>query len=284
MPPIPLLQLFKHLHQHRRRLHRQLPLHHQLPFQQLQSQHQQQLQSQHQQQLQLPTPTTTPIPTATPSITSSKLNAIWLEHPETEYLNQNQQATVQKLLNSNTKIVFVQIGNWKQSGSTVSISYWWSTQTIKNTVSAIKTYSNNQIEVHAWIIWSTGNTRVNLADSSIRAKTVTAAVNCVQSYGFDGFNDDLYEGFTGSDSNYVTYANAHRQRPNSNRQKIKRRPIRNVLNKHTNTIRRNHSSNIRLPNVLRQPALVSTVDQRPNKRSTFQFKMPSISRLNDYAR
>ena len=135
------------------------------------------------------------------------MNAIWLEHPDTEYLNQNQQAIVQKLLGANIKIVFVQIGNWQQSGSTVSINYWWSSQTIKNTINAIKTYSNNQIEVHAWIIWSTGNTRVNLADSNIRTKTVTAAVNCVQSYGFDGFNDDLYEGFTGTDSNYVAYAN-----------------------------------------------------------------------------
>jgi len=131
-----------------------------------------------------------------------------LEHPDTEFLNQNQQTVVQKLLNSNTKIVFVQIGNWQQSGSTVSINYWWGSQTIQNTINSIKTYSNNQIEVHAWIIWPSQDKLVNLADSSIRTKTVTAAVNCVQSYGFDGFNDDLYEGFTGSDSNYVSYANA----------------------------------------------------------------------------
>ena len=108
--------------------------------------------------------------------------------------------------------MFVQVGNWHQSGSTVSIKYWWSSQTIQNTVNAIKTYSNNQIEVHAWVIWSgpdvDGGTKLNLADSNIRTQTVNTAVNCVKTYGFDGFNDDLYEGFTGTDSNYVTYANA----------------------------------------------------------------------------
>jgi len=156
-----------------------------------------------------PTPTITPTPTPIPTQSSStKLNAIWLEHPDTEFLNQNQQTIVQKLLDTNTKIVFVQIGNWQQSANTVSINYWWSTQSIQNTIKAIKTYSNNQIEVHAWMIWSSGNTKVNLADSNIIAKTVAAAVNCVSTFGFDGFNDDLYEGFTGSDNNYVTYANA----------------------------------------------------------------------------
>ena len=161
-----------------------------------------------------PTPTPTPNPTISPSTSnqSSRTNAIWLEHPTEEFLNNNPKAIVQKMQEANIKIVFLQIGNWRQSGSTVSINYWWSSQTMQNTINTIRTLSNNQIEVHAHVIWSgpgiDGYQLVNLADSNIRARTVTAAVDCVQRYDFDGFNDNLYEGFSGSDSNYVSYANA----------------------------------------------------------------------------
>ena len=161
-----------------------------------------------------PTPTPTPNPTTLPKTSNqnSKTNAIWLEHPTEEFLNNNPQAIVKNLQEANVKIVFLQVGNWRQSGSTVSINYWWSSQTIQNTINTIRTLSNNQIEVHAHVIWSgpriDGGQQVNLADSNIRARTVTAAVDCVQRFNFDGFNDDLYEGFSGSDSNYVSYANA----------------------------------------------------------------------------
>lgn len=49
---------------------------------------------------------------------------------------------------------------------------------------------------------------VNLADPEIRQEAVDAAVNFVQTYNLDGFNDDLFEGFAGSDMNYVAFANA----------------------------------------------------------------------------
>ena len=124
-----------------------------------------------------PTLTPSPTPTPTPSPSSTNLNAIWLEHPDSEFLNLNQQTIVQKLLNGDVKTVFVQIGNWRQTGTTVSINYWWSSTTIQNTINSIKTYSNNQIEVHAWVIWSgpsiangMGGDLVNLADSNIRTQ------------------------------------------------------------------------------------------------------------------
>jgi hypothetical protein len=163
-----------------------------------------------------PTPTATPTPTSTAvpvsSMIASNVNAVWLEHPDVEFLDKNQKNIVQKLLDAEIDIVFVQIGNWRQTSNIVKINYWWSSQTIQNTINAIKSYSNNQIEVHAWVIWSgpdvDGGVLVNLGNSAIRQQAVNVAVNCVTTYGFDGFNDDLYEGFSGTDNNYVSYANA----------------------------------------------------------------------------
>lgn len=147
--------------------------------------------------------------------TPSPLNAIWMEHPDTDFLNQNQQAIVQNLLDSNIKIVFVQIGNWLQfNNATAGIVYWYNSSVIEDTINSIHSYSNNQIQVYAWMYCSNVEGEpgglVNLTNPGIRQQCAHAAANCVQTYGFDGFNDDLYEpsGYLGNDTDYVAFVNA----------------------------------------------------------------------------
>ena len=144
---------------------------------------------------------------------SSDLNAIWIQNVVADFLSKDQQAIVQNMLNGGIEYVFVQVGNWHQSSAgVVSIDYWLNTSVMENIVNSIHSYSNNQIQVHAWIFWSIpesqGGVMLNLADSGIRQQCVDVAVNCVQTYGFDGFNDDLFEGYDGSDADYVIFANA----------------------------------------------------------------------------
>jgi hypothetical protein len=118
------------------------------------------------------------------------------------------QEIVQKMLNSNIRTVFVQVGNWNQTGSTVKIDYWWTSKTMEDTINAIKSYSNNQIEVHAWVIWSDEHP-TDLNNPNIRSQAVSAAVSCVNTYGFDGFNDDMIEQTPNpSNGDYVAFVNA----------------------------------------------------------------------------
>lgn len=140
-------------------------------------------------------------------------NAIWLEHPNEEFLTQDMETIVGSMVLCGVKDVFVQVGNWHSDGSTpVSINQWWSSSDIQNTVNALHTYSGNTIKAHAWMIWSgvavDGGGTVDLTNATTRASAVNQAVAYTASFNFDGFNDDLYEGYIGDDGDYVAYANA----------------------------------------------------------------------------
>ncbi len=140
------------------------------------------------------------------------INAVWLEHPPTEFLNQNMEAIVGSMVTCGIKHVFVQVGNWHADGTTsVSINQWWTDNQISATINAIHSYSGNTIQVHAWMIWSgpsvDGGDYVDLTDATTRANAVNLAISYCESHGFDGFNDDLIEGYTGTDGDYVTFAN-----------------------------------------------------------------------------
>lgn len=139
-------------------------------------------------------------------------NAIWLEAPNEEFLTQDMSAIVGSMVLCGVKHVFVQVGNWHSDGSTpVSINQWWSSSDIQNTVNAIHSYSGNTIKAHAWMIWSgyavDGGGTVDLTNATTRASAVNQAVAYTAAYNFDGFNDDLYEGYIGDDGDYVNFAN-----------------------------------------------------------------------------
>jgi hypothetical protein len=150
-----------------------------------------------------------------PASTSSSCNAIWIQ-PYQDLLSQTpqaQQTLVQNMVDGGIKYVFIACGNWHQSNAGVaSISNWIPTATWQQLITIFKTYSNNQLQVHAWMYFSgppVGEPNlVNLASPTIRQQCVDAAVNYVQTYNLDGFNDDLVESYAGSDMDYVAFANA----------------------------------------------------------------------------
>lgn len=161
-----------------------------------------------------PTATPTPTPTPTPAPHSDYFNTLWIEHIDTDYLNYDaatRQAIVNNMVAGNIQRVFVQAGNYYTSdGTSVSIQAWHSASQYTDLINSIHTYSGGTISVDAWCLFIPGYTSINLGSSTARTNTVNAALNFVNTYGFDGWNDDLIEQYAWDSTyftNYITYAN-----------------------------------------------------------------------------
>ncbi len=128
------------------------------------------------------------------------MNGIWLKIADMTKTN------LQKLSDNNILNLFLETGYWNTNGT---IQSWLS----QNQVANLKNLANSvnpAFKLYAWIYWSAagGANPTDLSTASARQAAVNGAAVFMNAYAFDGLNDDLYEGFNGSDQNYIDFINA----------------------------------------------------------------------------
>ena len=124
-----------------------------------------------------PTPKPTPVPTATPSGTQ---NGIWT-------IGGQAMSSLNNLKSHGITEIYTNIGHWNKDG-TITLTY--SAGEIRGYVSSIRAVSG--MHIYPWIITGTDNAQIiDLSTEAKRQSYVNSAVNLVQTYGFDGFTDDI---------------------------------------------------------------------------------------------